>query len=88
MAFIGCIDKREIRSKERTYAEVMKKVPWLIEQGGFLPAIDHAVPPDVPLRSYLYMCELIKAIAEERSIPAPEQPLEIEDKLTPVEVKA
>jgi len=85
MAFIGAIDKREIRSKEQTYRQVMRKVPWLIEQGGYLPEIDHAVPPDVPLRSYLYMCELIKALAEGRPVPAPDAPLEIEEKLGPVE---
>jgi uroporphyrinogen decarboxylase len=85
LAFIGCIDKREIRSKERTYQEVMKKIPWLIEQGGCLPGIDHAVPPDVPLRGYLYMCELIKALAEGRTVPGPNEPLEIEEKLGPIE---
>lgn len=74
----GCIDKREIRSKERTYQEVMSKVPQLVEQGGFLPAVDHAVPPDVPLRSYLYMAELIKAIVEKKTIPQPEDPLPIQ----------
>jgi len=85
IAFIGCIDKREIRSKERTYREVMSKVPWLVEQGGYLPGFDHAVPPDVPLRSYLYMCELIKAIAEGRPVPGPHEPLAIEEKLGPIE---
>jgi uroporphyrinogen decarboxylase len=85
IAFLGCIDKREIRSKERTYEEVMKKVPWLIEQGGFLPTVDHAVPPDVPLRSYLYMCELIKAIAEGRAVPGPNEALAIEERLGPIE---
>jgi uroporphyrinogen decarboxylase len=81
LGFFGCIDKREIRSRERTFIEVMRKVPWLIEQGGYLPSIDHAVPPDVPLRSYLYMCELIKALAEVRPVPGPEARLEIEDRL-------
>ena len=85
IAFVGCIDKREIRSRERTYREVMKRVPWLVEQGGFLPETDHAVPPDVPLRSYLYMCELIKAIAEGKSVPGPNDPLAIEERLGPIE---
>ena len=85
MAIFGGIDKRAIRSKEQTYQEVMSKVPWLIEQGGFLPRMDHGVPPDVPLRSYLYMCELIKAIAEGRPVPMPDDHLEIEDSLGPIE---
>jgi len=85
LALWGCLDKREIRSKEMTYLEVMSKVPQLVEQGGFLPAVDHAVPPDVPLRSYLYMAELIKAIAEKRRIPQPDDPLPIEKQLGPIQ---
>jgi len=85
IVFMGGIDKREIRSKEHTFIEVMRKVPWLVEQGGYLPGFDHAVPPDVPLRSYLYVCELIKAIAEGRPVPAPNKPLEIEEKLGPIQ---
>jgi len=85
LALWGCIDKREIRSKERTYLEVMRKVPQLVEQGGFMPAVDHAVPPDVPLRSYPYMTELIKAIAEKKKIPRPEDPLPIEKELGPIQ---
>ena len=85
LALWGCIDKREIRSRESTYREVMGKVPKLVEQGGFVPSIDHAVPPDVPLRSYLYMAELIKAIAENGRIPKPDDPLPIEKQLGPIQ---
>jgi uroporphyrinogen decarboxylase len=63
----------------------MNKVPRLIAQGGFIPSVDHAVPPDVPLRSYLYLCELIKAIAEGRPVPGPNDPLEIEARLGLIE---
>ena len=85
IAMLGGIDKREIRSRERVYAEVVGKVSWLIEHKGYVPKLDHGIPPDVPLRSFLYMCELIKAIAEGRSIPDPNDKLPIEDRLGPVE---
>ena len=84
IALWGGIDKREIRSREQVYKEVMGKVPWLIEQKGYVPKFDHGVPPDVPLRSFLYMCELIKAIAEGRSVPGPQERLAIEESLGPV----
>lgn len=71
LAFVGCIDKREIRSFERTYNEVMGKVPYLLEQGGCIPGVDHAVPPDIPFAGYVYMCELIKALAEGKRIVTP-----------------
>jgi uroporphyrinogen decarboxylase len=81
----GCIDKRAIGTRQQTYDEVMGTVPALMASGGFLPSVDHAVPPTVPLRSYLYMCELIKALAEGRPVPAPDAPLPLEEKLGPVE---
>ena len=81
----GGIDKREIRGKDRVYREVMSRVPWLVKQGGYVPMFDHGVPPDVPLRGFLYMCELIKAIAEDRELPKPEDPLPIESQLGPIE---
>ena len=85
IAFMGGIDKRQIRSKQETYDEIMSKVPQLVERGGYLPAVDHAVPPDIPLRSYIYMGELIKAIAEGREVPGPDTPIELEEKLLPPE---
>ena len=85
LSFFGCLDKREIATKERTYQEVMGKMPALLELGGFLPSVDHAVPPTVPLRSYLYMCHIIKALAEGSSIPGPDDPLPLEEGLGPIE---
>ena len=81
----GGIDKREVRTKERVYEEIMKKVPWLIEQKGYLPMFDHGIPPDVPLRPFLYMCELIKAVAEKRNPPKPDDPLAFEEQLGPIQ---
>ncbi|MBC8228665.1 hypothetical protein H8E77_03840 [bacterium] len=69
MAIFGGIDKRAIRSKEQTYEEVMSRVPWLIEQGGFLPSIDHAVPPDVHLRGYLICVNLSKPSSKVAQYP-------------------
>ena len=68
-ALLGTIDKRELRfGFEEVKAEVMGKVPFLMEKGGYVPGVDHGVPPDVPVRNYFYMCELIKALAEGRDV--------------------
>jgi len=40
----------------------MSKVPFLIKQGGYIPYIDHAVPPDVSLENYIYYLNLLKEI--------------------------
>ncbi|HID06764.1 MAG TPA: hypothetical protein EYP10_06410, partial [Armatimonadetes bacterium] len=42
LAMIGGTDKRELRhDKSRVKDEVMSKVPWLIDRGGYIPQVDH-----------------------------------------------
>ncbi len=68
-ALLGTIDKRELRFDfAHVKQEVMSKVPYLIGQGGYIPGVDHGVPPDVPIRNFLYMAELIKTIDGGRNI--------------------
>jgi uroporphyrinogen decarboxylase len=63
-ALFGGIDKRELtKDRKAIYSEVMSKVPCLIEKGGYIPHIDHAIPFDVPLENYLYYRKLLTAIA-------------------------
>jgi hypothetical protein len=65
LLMVGGIDKRVLaRDKAAIEKEVYAKAPFLIEAGGWIPSVDHAVPPDVPLENYLYYWELIKKIAE------------------------
>ena len=60
----GNIDKRAlIKGKEATREEVMSKVPFLLEQGGYFPHVDHLVPPDVPFENYCYYINLIREVA-------------------------
>lgn len=67
-AFWGGIDKRELaKGKAEVYHEVMSKVPAMLEKGGFIPHVDHAIPPDVPLRNYIYFRELMTAVANGES---------------------
>ena len=57
----GNIDKRILaKGKEAIEKEVMSKVPLLIKQGGFIPMVDHVVPPDVSLDNYLYYLRCLK----------------------------
>ena len=82
----GGIDKRELRyDKARAKREVMSKVPWLVEQGRYIPMVDHGVPPDVPVRNYLYVAELVKEIACGGNLEAFEPPCELEKHLGPIE---
>jgi uroporphyrinogen decarboxylase len=60
----GNIDKRALAmGKEATKREVMSKVPFLLEKGGYFPSVDHLVPPDVPFENYCYYINLLREIA-------------------------
>jgi len=59
----GAIDKRAlIKGKDAIKEEVMSKVPFLLEQGGYFPSIDHYVPPDVTFENYCYYVNLLREI--------------------------
>jgi len=59
---LGGVDKLSlIRGKEAIDRELANLVP-LVERGGFIPTVDHRVPPDVTLENYLYYLEKKKKI--------------------------
>jgi uroporphyrinogen decarboxylase len=55
MAIIGGIDKHEL-AKDRAAIdrELLTKLPPLLKTGGFVPTVDHRVPPTVPYENYRY----------------------------------
>lgn len=62
LGLFGGVDKRALA---RGYAEIdaeIRKIPPLLERGGYAPHIDHAIPYDVPLRNYLYYREKLDRI--------------------------
>jgi len=86
LGMFGGIDKRELRFDEaRVKREVMSKVPWLVAQGRYIPQVDHGVPPDIPLRSFLYLCALIKEIAAGGDLSRWEPDRAYEQQLGPIE---
>ncbi len=55
----GGVDKREIaKGKKAIGKELYAKIPPLMEQGGYIPHIDHAIPPDISYQDFLYYMEL------------------------------
>lgn len=65
LILIGGIDKRALaRDLATVKREVMSKVPELSAGGGYVPFVDHAVPPDVPFKNFCYYLELVKSGAQ------------------------
>jgi len=82
----GGIDKRELRfSRERVRAEVVKRYRTARKYGGYIPHVDHGVPPDIPLRNFLYMVELLKGFANGEDLDTYEPPCELEKQLGPIQ---
>lgn len=60
MAFIGGLDKRALAAGgEKMRAELMRAVPPLLEEGGFIPGVDHAVPPDISWPDFVEYARLL-----------------------------
>ena len=52
-AMIGGIDKRVLKKGRAVMErEVMDLVPRLLDTGGYIPTIDHSIPPDVSLAEF------------------------------------
>jgi len=66
----GNIDKRALmKDKAAVREEVMSKVPFLLEQGGYFPTVDHQVPPDVPFENYVLFINTLREVAGLEKLP-------------------
>ncbi len=74
---LGGVDKTQlIAGKEAIRAEI-KRLEKLVADGGYIPHVDHRVPPDVTLENYRYY---LKVKREAFGIPEP-GPAEIDERL-------
>ena len=59
LALMGGIDKRALaKGREAIEEEVYHHVPQLLEDGGYIPTVDHTVPFDVPYDNFCYYMDL------------------------------
>jgi uroporphyrinogen decarboxylase len=58
----GGLDKRTLAvSKKAIDAELSAKLKFMLDRGGYVPSIDHVVPPDVPLENWLYFLDRVRS---------------------------
>ncbi|MDK1030668.1 MAG: uroporphyrinogen decarboxylase family protein [Planctomycetia bacterium] len=63
MAFTGGIDKRAIaRGGKVMEREVLRVVPPLLVDGGFIPSCDHGVPPDISWPNFVEYSRLLATL--------------------------
>ena len=59
----GGIDKMALFTNEESIRrEVSERVPTMLERGGYIPAIDHNVPPDVSLSNFEKFLEILRGL--------------------------
>ena len=60
MGYRGGIDKRAIAAGGQTMRdEVLRVVPPLLKEGGFIPSCDHGVPPDISWPNFVEYARLL-----------------------------
>jgi uroporphyrinogen decarboxylase len=65
LQMIGGIDKRAvIAGKKAIDAELERKIPPMLQKGGFIPYIDHHVPPDISLENFIYYRKKLQGLIE------------------------
>lgn len=63
LVIMGGLKKSALaESKEAIKKEVMRKVPFMYEKGGYIASLDHTAPPDIPLENYRYYRELLSEL--------------------------
>ncbi|NQU10239.1 hypothetical protein HQ590_05585 [bacterium] len=65
LVLVGGLDKREIaKGRAALEAEVLRRVPPLLERGGYIPTLDHATIPELSLDDYRYYREFLQKLCE------------------------
>jgi len=63
--FYGGIDKMALaKDRQAIDAEVVPKLMAMKDEGGFIAACDHAVPPDVSYDNFRYYRDLVREVSE------------------------
>ena len=58
----GGMDKRVLASSKGAIKEMVDERMGLMQEGGYLPGCDHAIPPDIPWENYLYYRRLLSEV--------------------------
>jgi len=62
MAYRGGVDKRAIAKGGAAIEHEIRRLEPVVQSGGFIPACDHGVPPDVSWPNYVYYTSLLAKV--------------------------
>jgi len=72
LQMIGGVNKAALAHGREAIDEALAPMPFMLESGRYLPAVDHFVPPDVSWDDYRYFCEQLRGMIE-RYPPHPKE---------------
>ncbi len=58
----GGIDKRALAQGREAIDAELRRVAPLIRDGGYIPGLDHGVPPDISFENYCYYAEQLRRL--------------------------
>lgn len=65
VAFFGGIDKQALAgTREQIRKEAIPKLEYCFAEGGFIPACDHAIPPNVSFDNYRFYRDIVQEISD------------------------
>ena len=65
LQMIGGVNKAVLAYGREAIDAELAKIPFMLRSGRYLPAVDHAIPPDVSWDDFRYYCEKLKGMIEQ-----------------------
>ena len=59
---IGGVDKRILAGDKSGIAKEVDRLAPVIKEGGYIPACDHNVPPDISLENYAFFIDCLRRV--------------------------
>jgi hypothetical protein len=68
LRIMGGINKRALAGNKNSIDKELEKIPFLIKKGGYIPYVDHLVPPDVSWDNFKYYRERLNEIIDSTEV--------------------
>jgi uroporphyrinogen decarboxylase len=66
----GGLDKRELgKGRDAIDRELEAKLPYMFERGGYIPTMDHHVPPEISFEDFKHYLSRIQELYEKHGRP-------------------
>ena len=68
LRMLGGVDKRVLATDKKNIKKHLEQLRPVVEEGGYIPTVDHTVPPDVSFENFCYYMELKQKLLKGESL--------------------